>query len=69
MRISTTTSLHQTGLLEYLAEAFRRGHPHVRIEFVAVGTGRALRLAEQGDVCAVLVHAPHLRRPTSRGGS
>jgi len=62
VRVSTTTSLYQTGLLEYLADKFRESYPNVRLAFIAVGTGRALKLAEQGDVCAVFVHAPSLER-------
>ena len=60
VRISTTTSLYQTGLLDRLAERFEEKHHHVTFEFIAVGTGRALKLAERGDVCAVFVHAPRL---------
>jgi len=32
------------------------------VVFIAVGTGQALRLAERGDVCGVLVHDPHLEK-------
>jgi tungstate transport system substrate-binding protein len=62
IRISTTTSLYATGLLEYLAERFRAQYPNVRIEFIAVGTGAALKIAEQGNACAVFVHAPSLEK-------
>jgi len=62
VRVATTTSLYATGLLDYLADAFRKLYPWVAVDFVAVGTGAALRLAERGDVCAVFVHAPDLER-------
>lgn len=62
VKISTTTSLYATGLLDYLAQQYEASHPGVRIEFVAVGTGAALKYAAQGDVCAVFVHAPNLER-------
>ena len=60
LRVATTTSLYDTGLLEKLADAFRRKHPEVVVQFIPVGSGRALRLAADGSVCLVLVHAPNL---------
>lgn len=62
VRVATTTSLYATGLLDYLANEFRKLYPWVAVDFIAVGTGAALRLAERGDVCAVFVHAPDLER-------
>ncbi|MEM2021326.1 MAG: substrate-binding domain-containing protein [Zestosphaera sp.] len=62
LRVSTTTSLYATGLLDYLASAFSEAYPDVRVEFIAGGTGAALKIAEQGDVCVVLVHAPSLEK-------
>ncbi|MHA1616190.1 MAG: substrate-binding domain-containing protein [Candidatus Njordarchaeales archaeon] len=58
--VSTTTSLYATGLLDELGSAFMKKHPYVSIQFIAVGSGAALRLAAQGDVDMVLVHAPNL---------
>ncbi|MEZ0290171.1 MAG: substrate-binding domain-containing protein [Sulfolobales archaeon] len=60
--ISTTTSLYATGLLDYLAQEFNRVYPNINIMFVAVGTGAALKIAEKGDSCAVMVHAPSLEK-------
>ncbi|MCS7386300.1 MAG: substrate-binding domain-containing protein [archaeon GB-1867-005] len=60
LRISTTTSLYATGLLEYLAEKFEEKHPDVIIQFIPVGSGEALRRAAKGDVDMVFVHAPLL---------
>ncbi|MEM0439409.1 MAG: substrate-binding domain-containing protein [Sulfolobales archaeon] len=62
IRISTTTSLYSTGLLSYLAEEFSKIHSNVRLDFIAVGTGAALKLAEHSDACAVFVHAPSIER-------
>ncbi|GAB6147507.1 substrate-binding domain-containing protein [Stetteria hydrogenophila] len=59
---TTTTSLYSTGLLDYLADKFHEEHPDVTVEFIAVGSGEALRRAEMGDACMVLVHAPSLER-------
>jgi len=60
LKVSTTTSLYATGLLEAIAEAFSREYPNVRLEFIAVGSGAALRIAERGDACVVLIHEPYL---------
>lgn len=62
LRVSTTTSLYVTGLLEKLADEFRKHYPNVVIQFIAVGSGRALELAAKGDVDMVIVHAPQLER-------
>ncbi len=62
VRVSTTTSLYATGLADYLASSFSIVYPEARVEFVAVGTGAALKLAERRDVCAVLIHEPSLEK-------
>lgn len=62
IRISTTTSLYATGLLDYLASEFTKIHPNVKLDFIAVGTGAALKIAEQGNSCLVFVHAPSLEK-------
>ncbi|WP_114313100.1 substrate-binding domain-containing protein [Thermus caldifontis] len=59
LRLATTTSVYDSGLLDRLLPAFGRT-TGVRVEVLAVGTGQALLLAERGDVDAVLVHAPSL---------
>lgn len=62
LKVSTTTSLYATGLLDYLASKFEENHPNVAIEFIPVGSGEALRRAAQGDVDMVFVHAPSLEK-------
>ncbi len=62
VRVSTTTSLYATGLLDYLAKRFESTHPGVRIDFIAVGSGAALRMAADGEACMVFVHAPSLEK-------
>jgi tungstate transport system substrate-binding protein len=62
LRVATTTSLYDTGLLDRLAGVFEKRYPWIRVQFIAVGTGRALRLAADGSVCMVLVHAPNLEK-------
>ena len=60
--VTTTTSLYVTGLLDYLANEFRKQYPNVMIDFIAVGSGEALERAARGDACMVFVHAPSLER-------
>ena len=62
VRVATTTSLYATGLLDYLADQFYKQYPNVRIDFIAVGSGEALKRAAKGDACMVFVHAPSLER-------
>ncbi len=62
LRVTTTTSLYATGLLDKLAEEFHKHHPNIIIQFIAVGSGEALRKAAMGDADMVFVHAPSLEK-------
>ncbi|MEB3806168.1 MAG: substrate-binding domain-containing protein [Desulfurococcales archaeon] len=62
VRATTTTSLYATGLLEHLAREFQSTHRDVTIQYIPVGSGEALKRAERGDACLVLVHAPSLEK-------
>ncbi|MBE0471923.1 MAG: substrate-binding domain-containing protein [Methyloprofundus sp.] len=57
LRMSTTTSTENSGLLSVLNPLFEKIYD-VRLDVIAVGTGKALRLGENGDVDVVFVHAP-----------
>ncbi len=57
LRMSTTTSTENSGLLAVLNPLFEQQY-QARVDVIAVGTGKALKLAENGDVDIVLVHAP-----------
>jgi tungstate transport system substrate-binding protein len=57
LRIATTTSTVNSGLLTVLNPPFEKKYG-VKLDVIAVGTGKALRLAENGDVDLVFVHAP-----------
>ncbi|MSM41361.1 MAG: tungsten ABC transporter substrate-binding protein [Geobacter sp.] len=59
LRLSTTTSTENTGLLGVLLPPFEQRN-HCKVDVIAVGTGKALKLGEAGDVDAVLVHARKL---------
>lgn len=53
----TTTSLENSGLLSYLIPHFEAEH-NVSICVVAVGSGAAFRLGEQGQADLLIVHDP-----------
>ena len=56
LRMSTTTSTENSGLLDVLLPPFERMFD-VKVDVIAVGTGKALRLGRNGDVDIVFVHA------------
>src|SRR3989339_348465 len=56
LRMSTTTSTENSGLLSVLLPPFEKKHG-CKVDVVAVGTGKALKLGEAGDVDIVFVHA------------
>jgi tungstate transport system substrate-binding protein len=57
IRMATTTSTENSGLLSYLLPEFKNDTGY-EVHVIAVGTGKALRLGRDGDVDVVLVHAP-----------
>lgn len=57
IRMATTTSTENSGLLEYLLPDFETDTGY-QVQVIAVGTGAALRMGQAGDVDALLVHAP-----------
>lgn len=56
LKLATTTSVENTGLLYELTGAFK-DKTGIDTHVIAVGTGKALKLGEMGDVDAVLVHS------------
>lgn len=56
LRMSTTTSTENSGLLQVLLPPFEQKN-NCKVDVIAVGTGKALKLGEAGDVDVVLVHA------------
>lgn len=56
VRLATTTSTDNSGLLSFLLPEFERESGYA-VHVIAVGTGKALRMARDGDVDLVLVHA------------
>ncbi|MEH6825270.1 MAG: substrate-binding domain-containing protein [Motiliproteus sp.] len=61
LRLATTTSTYNSGLLDYLLPDFEQ-RQGAQVQVIAVGTGKALRMGQSGDVDLVLVHAPAAER-------
>ena len=59
LRMSTTTSTENSGLLAALLPPFEKKFG-CKVDVVAVGTGKSLKLGEAGDVDVVFVHARSL---------
>jgi tungstate transport system substrate-binding protein len=56
IRLATTTSTDQSGLLGYMLPVFEKKTGY-KVDVVAVGTGASLKIGEKGDCDIVLVHA------------
>ncbi len=57
LRLATTTSTENSGLLKFLLPAFEKNSGY-QVQVIAVGTGKALRMGQDGDADILLVHAP-----------
>jgi len=57
IKMATTTSTENTGLLDVMLPAFEK-RTGITVHAVAVGTGKAVKLARNADVDVILVHAP-----------
>ncbi len=56
IKMATTTSTDNSGLLGVLLPAFKAEH-NVEVQIIAVGTGKAIKHGQNGDVDLILVHA------------
>ncbi len=56
LRLATTTSTDNSGLLTVLLPPFEQAN-NCKVDVIAVGTGKAIKLGENGDVDVILVHA------------
>ncbi|QNA90307.1 solute-binding protein [Massilia sp. Dwa41.01b] len=59
LRLSTTTSTENSGLLAWLLPPFE-AKTGIKVKVISVGTGKALELGKNGDVDVTLVHARQL---------
>lgn len=56
LRLATTTSTDNSGLLDTLLPRFE-SRSAITVRVISVGTGKAIKLAENGDVDVILVHS------------
>ena len=57
IRFATTTSTYNSGLLDYLVLQYEKVSD-TQVQVISVGTGKALKMGENGDVDLVMTHAP-----------
>jgi tungstate transport system substrate-binding protein len=67
LKLATTTSTDNSGLLEALLPPFEQKYT-IKVDVIAVGTGKALTLGRNGDVDVVLVHAREAEDEFVNGG-
>lgn len=57
--IASTTSTQNSGLFDILIPAYEKASPFkVKVEVIAVGTGKALRMGKKGEADVLFVHEP-----------
>jgi len=57
IRLATTTSTYHSGLLDFLLPEFKKDTGY-SVDVLAAGTGKSLRMGQNGDVDLVMTHAP-----------
>ena len=57
LRVYTTTSLFDTGLLDAIEEQFEEEYP-IQLQIIAKGTGQAIHFAQNDDADMIIIHAP-----------
>ncbi len=57
LRLATTTSLQDTGLLDVLVPLFEKKTGH-GVKTIAVGSGQAMAMGRRGEADVLLVHSP-----------
>lgn len=57
LRLTTTTSVNDSGLMEYLREPLKEA-TGIEMEIVSKGSGAAIEDGRQGNADAILVHSP-----------
>ncbi len=68
IKMATTTSTYETGILDYILKPFEEKY-NVKVHIISVGTGKAIKLGENGDVDVILVHSPDAEEKFVRDGS
>lgn len=57
VRLATTTSVQDTGLLDVITEAFQKDGKY-KLQAIAVGSGQAMQLGKTGEADILWVHSP-----------
>ena len=57
LRLTTTTSVNDSGLMEYL-RPYLLEEMNIKIEVVSMGSGAAMEAGQRGDADVLLVHSP-----------
>jgi tungstate transport system substrate-binding protein len=65
--LATTTSTQDSGLLDVLIPLFEEQSGY-KVKTVAVGTGQALQMGQEGNADVLLVHAPSSEKTYMDGG-
>jgi tungstate transport system substrate-binding protein len=65
--LATTTSTQDSGLLDVLVPLFQQATGY-NLKVVAVGTGQALQMGQEGNADVLLVHAPSSETAYMEGG-
>jgi tungstate transport system substrate-binding protein len=65
--LATTTSTQDSGLLDVLVPLFEKETGY-KLKVVAVGTGQALQMGQEGNADVLLVHAPSSEKTYMDGG-
>lgn len=67
IRLSTTTSVNDSGLMGYLLPYFQDEYGY-EVEVLSAGTGKAIAAAEMGNADLILVHSKTQEEPFVEGG-
>ncbi len=67
LKLATTTSTENSGLLNILLPPFQEKY-NLKVDVIAVGTGKAIALGKNGDVDVLLVHDPEAEKEFVENG-
>ena len=67
IRLSTTTSVKDSGLLDYLLPAFKEAYGY-EVDVQSAGTGKAIAAAKAGNADLILVHSKKQEEAFIEGG-
>lgn len=67
LKLATTTSTENSGLLNVLLPPFEEKY-NLKVDVIAVGTGKAIALGKNGDVDVLLVHDPEAEKEFMEDG-